>query len=289
MVDLRRHCTARPDSPDLCIGAGFPQWLPERTHFGLVSRACSLLGTRRCSRALERRSWSPAHLQTACAVPDHPFFGTSRRRAPMASQKKTECRSEHRRSGGAVAGGATGASEGHRGWMQGGTGSSASAGTWSLLAAQPPGRNARPVERAQAEKTSAVCPAVPREWPIAIRSATHGARLARYMSGVFPVKAEQRSQLAAVTHVDGTARVQTVDRAMCPLLHHLLWAYAQHSGLPVLLNTSLNLAGEPIVNRAIEGYSTFRRSGIDVLVAGTTVVTKQAATSVAPILQKETG
>jgi carbamoyltransferase len=58
--------------------------------------------------------------------------------------------------------------------------------------------------------------------------------------------------------------------------------------LPVLLNTSLNLAGEPIVNRAIEGYSTFRRSGIDVLVAGTTVVTKRATNWAAPTLQKET-
>jgi carbamoyltransferase len=46
------------------------------------------------------------------------------------------------------------------------------------------------------------------------------------------------------------------------------------SGVPVLLNTSFNLAGEPIVNRAVEGYSTFRRCGIDLLVAGRTIVTK---------------
>jgi carbamoyltransferase len=116
-----------------------------------------------------------------------------------------------------------------------------------------------------------------------------GARLARFMSGVFPVKAEHRARLGAVTHVDGTARVQTVDRAMCPVLHDLLWAYGERSGLPVLLNTSLNLAGEPIVNRAVEGYSTFRRSGIDVLVAGTNIVTKRPASSVAPMLHKETG
>src|SRR5262249_34898466 len=102
----------------------------------------------------------------------------------------------------------------------------------------------------------------------------HGARLARFMSGVFPVRAEHRSRLAAVTHVDGTAAVQAVDRQMCPLLHDLLWAYGKRSGLPVLLNTSFNLAGEPIVNRAVEGYSTFRRSGIDVLVAGMHAVSK---------------
>ena len=47
------------------------------------------------------------------------------------------------------------------------------------------------------------------------------ARLARFMSGVFPVRAEWRERLAAVTHVDGTARVQTVDREMAPLFYDL--------------------------------------------------------------------
>src|SRR6478672_13472309 len=102
------------------------------------------------------------------------------------------------------------------------------------------------------------------------------------MSGVFPVRMEHRSRLGAVTHVDGTARVQAVERSMCPLLHDLLWAYAELSGMPVLLNTSLNLAGEPIVNRAVEGYSTFRRSGIDVLVAGRSMVAKPRAAQLAP-------
>ena len=49
------------------------------------------------------------------------------------------------------------------------------------------------------------------------------------------------------------------------------------TGVPVLLNTSFNLAGEPIVNRVVEGYSTFRRCGIDVLVAGQTRVVKRAS------------
>ncbi len=102
------------------------------------------------------------------------------------------------------------------------------------------------------------------------------ARLARFMSGVFPVRPEWRERLAAVTHVDGTARVQTLDREMDPLLHDLLTAYGRRSGAPVLLNTSFNLAGEPIVNRVVEGYSTFRRSGVDVLVAGRTRIVKRA-------------
>jgi carbamoyltransferase len=104
-----------------------------------------------------------------------------------------------------------------------------------------------------------------------------GARLARFMSGVFPVRAEWRSQLAAVTHVDGSARVQTLERDMAPRLHALLEAYGRRTGIPVLLNTSFNLSGEPIVTRALEGYSTFRRCGIDLLVAGPTLVSKPAA------------
>jgi carbamoyltransferase len=106
-----------------------------------------------------------------------------------------------------------------------------------------------------------------------------GARLARFMSGVFSVRPEWRSRLAAITHIDGTARLQMLEQSMAPRLHALLMSYGRRSGIPVLLNTSFNLAGEPIVNRAIEGYSTFRRSGIDVLVAGQTRVVKRASSA----------
>jgi carbamoyltransferase len=106
-----------------------------------------------------------------------------------------------------------------------------------------------------------------------------GARLGRFMSGVFSVRPEWRERLAAITHVDGSARLQTLDREMAPRLHALLEAYGRRSGIPVLLNTSFNVAGEPIVNRALEGYSTFRRCGIDALVAGQTLVTKRASSS----------
>lgn len=105
-----------------------------------------------------------------------------------------------------------------------------------------------------------------------------GARLARFMSGVFPVRREWRSRLAAITHVDGTARVQVLEPTMAPRLHALLEAYERRTGIPVLLNTSFNLAGEPIVNRAVEGYSTFLRCNIDVLVAeGTRVIKRTSA------------
>jgi len=114
-----------------------------------------------------------------------------------------------------------------------------------------------------------------------------GLRLARFMSGVFPVREEHRANLAAVTHIDGTARLQTVDRETAPRFHALLETYGRVSGTPVLLNTSFNLAGEPIVNRAVEGYSTFRRCGIDLLVAGRTIVTKERAGSATDMESEE--
>lgn len=109
-----------------------------------------------------------------------------------------------------------------------------------------------------------------------------GARLGAFMSGVFPVRAEWRERLAAVTHVDGTARVQTVERDKAPRFYALLERYGKKSGIPILLNTSFNLAGEPIVTRAVEGYSTMRRCGIDVLVAGNYLVSKKTTHSVIP-------
>jgi len=101
-----------------------------------------------------------------------------------------------------------------------------------------------------------------------------GARLGRFMSGVFPVRSQWAEHLAAVTHVDGTARVQVLEQSMAPRLHRLLEAYGRRSGIPILLNTSFNLAGEPIVNTVAEAYSTFRRCGIDLLVAGNVCVAK---------------
>jgi carbamoyltransferase len=104
-----------------------------------------------------------------------------------------------------------------------------------------------------------------------------GARLARFMSAVFRVRPEWRTALGAITHVDGTTRLQALDREMAPRLYALLQAYGRHTGVPVLLNTSFNLSGEPIVNRAVEGYSTFLRCGIDVLVADQTRVMKKVS------------
>ena len=113
-----------------------------------------------------------------------------------------------------------------------------------------------------------------------------GPRLARFMSGVFPVRPEWRDRLAAITHVDGSARAQVLEREMAPRLYDLLEAYGRRAGIPILLNTSFNTAGEPIVCRALEGYSTFRRCGLDALVAAPVFVTKRGSARMKPLKEE---
>jgi carbamoyltransferase len=69
---------------------------------------------------------------------------------------------------------------------------------------------------------------------------------ARFMLYVVPVKPEKRSVLPAITHVDGTGRLQTVFREQSRRYYSLIDRFGQATGLPVLLNTSFNLKGEPI-------------------------------------------
>jgi len=97
-----------------------------------------------------------------------------------------------------------------------------------------------------------------------------------YMMFAVPVRAERRALLGAVTHVDGTARVQTVTCASNPKFWRLLRAFAACTGVPVLLNTSFNNHVEPIVDSVTDAVTTFLTTGIDVLVAGDYVVRKAA-------------
>jgi carbamoyltransferase len=97
----------------------------------------------------------------------------------------------------------------------------------------------------------------------------------RFMLNVAPVRAEQQPIVPATTHVDGTGRVQTVVRQWNPRYYSLIESFGQLTGVPVLLNTSFNLRGEPIVNTPAQAYSTFARSGIDLLVLGDYLVRKE--------------
>jgi carbamoyltransferase len=98
---------------------------------------------------------------------------------------------------------------------------------------------------------------------------------ARFMLLVTPVKDRARDVIPAVTHVDGSARLQTVFSDTNPRYHRLLSAFGELTGVPVLLNTSFNLRGEPIVNTPSEAISTFQRSGMDGLVLDRTIVMKE--------------
>ena len=97
---------------------------------------------------------------------------------------------------------------------------------------------------------------------------------ARFMLYVVDVRPDKRDVIPAVTHVDGTGRLQTVHRATAPRYYGLIERFGRATGVPVLLNTSFNLRGEPIVNTPAEAFSTFARSGMDALVLGDCIVDK---------------
>jgi carbamoyltransferase len=95
----------------------------------------------------------------------------------------------------------------------------------------------------------------------------------RHMLFTTRTRPEHRDRLGAVTHFDGTARVQVVTREGNPRLWDLLNVFAIRSGVPVLLNTSFNLRGQPIVRTPDIAVDTFLRGGLDRLVAGNYVLT----------------
>jgi carbamoyltransferase len=82
------------------------------------------------------------------------------------------------------------------------------------------------------------------------------------------------SPIPAVTHVDGSARIQTVDAETNPLYHRLLKAFEGRTGCPVLVNTSFNVRNEPIVCTIEDAYRCFRQTHIDALVIGSFIITR---------------
>ncbi|WP_291852981.1 carbamoyltransferase C-terminal domain-containing protein [Bradyrhizobium sp.] len=91
-----------------------------------------------------------------------------------------------------------------------------------------------------------------------------------------PVRPEWRDRIPAIVHVDGTARVQTVREATNPMLYRLLKEFEALTGVPVLINTSFNIKGEPIVETPGDAVSCFLTTGIDHLVMHDMMVSKTA-------------
>jgi carbamoyltransferase len=92
---------------------------------------------------------------------------------------------------------------------------------------------------------------------------------------VYPVKPEKRAEVPAITHVDGTARVQTVSRKTHPLYYGVIEAFSRLRGVPMVLNTSFNVMGEPIVNTPEDAVRCFYSTGMDALAIGKYVLLKR--------------
>ena len=86
---------------------------------------------------------------------------------------------------------------------------------------------------------------------------------------------EARSSLPAVTHLDFSARVQTIDRERQPLVHLLLSRFHEKTGCPVLINTSFNVRGEPIVCTPEDAYRCFMMTEMDAVIIGQHILLKE--------------
>ena len=95
----------------------------------------------------------------------------------------------------------------------------------------------------------------------------------RYMLIVAPIKEDKQADIHAVNH-EGTGRLQSIDRETNPRYYDIVRQFGEATGVPVVLNTSFNLRGEPIVNTPREALNTFRNSDIDILVLGSHIVRK---------------
>lgn len=95
-----------------------------------------------------------------------------------------------------------------------------------------------------------------------------------YMLLICPVKPSKQEVIPAVTHVDGTARPQTVSRRTNPLFYDLIHRFHERTGVPVVLNTSFNVKGEPIVNSPADAIRCFYSTGLDYLFMGSYLLSK---------------
>ncbi len=105
-----------------------------------------------------------------------------------------------------------------------------------------------------------------------------------YMLRVVPVRPERRAQIPAITHVDGSARVQTVDPKNNPRFYRLIEAFESLTGVPVVLNTSFNMAGYPIVETPRDAIQCFLATKIDALILGDILLLKS---ELKPLVRKK--
>ena len=97
----------------------------------------------------------------------------------------------------------------------------------------------------------------------------------KYMLLATTVKEEYRKKLSAITHIDNTARIQAISKDEDPFLHALLLELKRINGFPIVLNTSFNVAGQPIVETPLDAINTFLTTDIDILVIGNFIIDKK--------------
>jgi carbamoyltransferase len=97
-----------------------------------------------------------------------------------------------------------------------------------------------------------------------------------FMTQVYPIRPEKRALIPAVTHVDGSGRLQTVTRRANPLYYQLIEAFRELTGVPMVLNTSFN-ENEPVVCKPEEALDCFLRTRMDVLVLGSWYMERRTA------------
>jgi len=100
------------------------------------------------------------------------------------------------------------------------------------------------------------------------------ASVSPFMLFVYDVLPDKADRIPAVRHVDGTARIQTINRGQHPLYYDLVKAFQARTGVPVLVNTSFNTRGEPIVCTPRDAIECFWTSPLDALVIGSFLLEK---------------
>jgi carbamoyltransferase len=100
-----------------------------------------------------------------------------------------------------------------------------------------------------------------------------------FMEKVFPIKEDKKASIPAVTHVDGTGRLQTVMKDVSPRYYALIDVFRKKTGVPILLNTSFN-ENEPIVNSPEEAWNCYHRTSMDMLVMENILISRNSIESI---------
>src|SRR5438105_12346348 len=162
------------------------------------------------------------------------------------------------------------------GWFQGGSEFGPRAlGNRSLLA-DPRKPEMKDILNSRVKHRQAFRPFAPIVLAERMKEIFEGEEDSPFMLIAKPVRPEWRDKIPAIVHVDGTARVQTVREATNPMLYRLLKEFEALTGVPVLINTSFNVKGEPIVETPQDAMICFLTTGIDHLVLHDMLVSKNA-------------